>query len=125
MDNLPMHYRLDDHWEEDGSVVVVLRKFHAIRETPHGYWVLPAYYWHHREAFPAWKEKHNRWVPKVGARFCHASLENAKLHFEIRKHHELRHIQARLAKCKQVHDQWADLSVETLEKYGEVNLGKP
>lgn len=125
MNNLPMHYRLADHWEEDGSVVVVLQKFHVLRETPHGYWVVSDYYWRHSGVFPEWVGKHKRWVPKVGARFCHTSLENAKLHFEIRKRHELRHIQARLAKCQHVLGNWGELKPETLAEYGEVNLGRP
>ena len=126
MSNGPMHYRLSDHWSEySGEVIVEMDKFHVVRETPYGYWVISDYYWRYQDTFPEWVEKNKRWVPKLGSRYCHASVEEAKRHFSIRKRHELRHIQARLDKCQQVLGHWDELKIETFEAEGEVNLGQP
>lgn len=125
MSNGPMHYRLSDHWTEGGDVVVEVEKFHVLRETPCGYWVVSDYYWHYQHTFPEEVENNKRWVPKLGSRYCHASIEDAKHHYSIRKRHELRHIQARLDKCQQVLDKWDSLHLESLERDNEVNLGVP
>lgn len=125
MSNGPMHYRLADHWTESGEVTVDLEKFHVVRETLCGYWVLSDYYWRYQHTFPEWVEKNKRWVPKLGSRYCHSSIEGAKRHYSIRKRHELRHIQARLDKCQQVLGHWDELKIETFEAEGEVNLGQP
>ncbi|MNJ63741.1 hypothetical protein D3C77_596620 [compost metagenome] len=125
MSNGPMHYRLSDHWTEGGDVVVEVEKFHVLRETPCGYWVLSQWDWEHRDRYWAAPESKKRWVPKLGSRYCHASLEAAKDHFSLRKSREIRHIQARLDKCRHVLGQWRELKLETLETEGEVNLGMP
>lgn len=125
MSSGPMHYRLADYWLESGSVAVELQKFHVLRETPCGYWLISDYYYRYRDTFPEWPEKNKRWVPKLGSRYCQPSLQEALQHYSIRKRHELRHIQARLDKCQQVLGHWDELKIETFEAEGEVNLGQP
>lgn len=125
MSNGPMHYRLSDHWTEGGDVVVEVEKFHVLRETSCGYWMVSDYCWRYQQTWPEYLEKNKRWVPKLGSRYCHASLEAAKKHFSIRKQHEIRHIEARLGKCRQVLGCWDELTIESLEADGEVNLGTP
>ena len=125
MSNGPMHYRLADNWTESGSVEVTATKFHVLRETPQGYWVIHEYYAHYVGRLADIVEENKRWVPKLGSRYCQPSLQEALQHYSIRKRHELRHIQARLDKCQQVLGHWDELKIETLEAEGEVNLGQP
>lgn len=125
MSSGPIHYRLSDHWTEGGDVVVGVEKFHVLRETPCGYWVLSEYDWKYKDRPWAKPEESKRWVPKLGSRYCHASLEAAKKHFSLRKQHQLRHIEARLDKCRQVLGCWDLLTLEALERDSEVNLGTP
>ena len=125
MSNGPMHYRLADNWTESGSVEVTATKFHVLRETPQGYWVIHEYYAHYIGVWADFVEENKRWVPKLGSRYCQPSLQEALQHYSIRKRHELRHIQARLDKCQQVLGHWDELKIETLEAEGEVNLGQP
>jgi hypothetical protein len=125
MGNGPIHYRLSDHWTEGGDVVVEVEKFHVLRETPCGYWVLSQWDWQHRDRYWADPESKKRWVPKLGSRYCHASLEAAIDHFSLRKSREIRHIQARLDKCRQVLGCWDLLTLEALQNASEVNLGTP
>lgn len=120
----PTHFRLSDHWTEDGRVVVEVEKFYPIKETLCGYWVVSEYYWRLRDTFPEWLEKHKRWTARDGGRYLHASLGDALRHFSLRKRHELRHIRARLDKANRVQDCWGLLTVEALES-GEVDLGAP
>ena len=116
-------YRLADSWTESGEVTVELLKFHAIKETPLGYWVVPA--WAYTHNWHPYRDEYKRWTPKAGGRFCHESVEAAKRHYSVRKRCEMRHIKARLAKCQRVLDGWAELNEEALERDGEVNLGAP
>lgn len=125
MTGMPTHYRLHDHWSEDGRVLIEVEKFHAIKETPCGYWVVSDYYWRLRDTFPEWIEKNKRWTAKAGGRYLHPSLEAAKLHYSIRKRHELRHVRARLDKCLQINTQWGLINLDDLERDGCVDLGAP
>lgn len=119
----PTYYRLTDSWSESGSVVVELTKFCVIRATPAGYWVAPEWAYNHHWA--QYREEEKRWVPKLGSRYCHPSIEAAKRHYSLRKSRELRHIQARLDKCNQVRGHWDELTEQALEKDGYVDLGQP
>lgn len=107
-------YRLSDSWSESGEVIVELTKFHAIKETPQGYWVVPTW---------AYREEHKRWTPKTGSRYCHPLLSEAKAQYALRKRCEMRHIKARLDKCQRVLDGWSELDETMLDRDGEVNLG--
>ena len=121
----PSHFRLSDHWTEDGRVIVEVEKFYTVKETPCGYWVVSEYYWRLKDTFPEWVEKHKRWTSKLGGRYLHASLELAKQHYSLRKQHEVRHIQARLDKCRQIQGCWDLLTIEALARDGEIDLGMP
>lgn len=121
----PLHYRITDSWSEGGDVLVELTKYHVLRETPCGYWVISDYYHEYAGVFPDWPEKNKRWVPKQGSRFCHATLQAAVDHYALRKRKEVRHALYRFAKVKHVLANLPNLSHEALLGDGEQNLGHP
>lgn len=119
----PVHYRLSDHWTEDGRVQVEATKYYVLKETPRGYWVISEWAHKHLPCFPELADKNKRWTPKIGGRYCQPSLAEAKRHYSIRKRHELRHLEARLDKCRQVLGLWEKLTVEKLEFDSYIDLG--
>lgn len=123
--NGPIHYRLADSWSEGGDVLVELTRYHVLRETPCGYWVISDYYHRHAVSFPDWPEKNKRWVPKQGSRFCHSTLEAAANHYALRKRKEVRHALYRLAKVKHVLDNLPKLNHEALLGDEYQNLDHP
>lgn len=121
----PMHYRLTDTWSEGGDVLVELTKYHVLRETPCGYWVISDYYHKYAGVSPDWPEKNKRWVPKQGSRYCHSTLKATVDHYALRKRKEVRHAVYRLAKCREVLRNLQNLNHEALLGDGEQNLGHP
>lgn len=112
--NGPTHYRIHDEWEENGRVALSVEKFHVLRETPAGYWLLTD-----------WPEKYKRWAPKLGSRYCQSNMADALTSFNIRKRAQLKHLRARLAKCEHVLAAWGAIDSARLIEKGYQELGFP
>lgn len=121
----PVHYRIHDEWEENGRIALSVEKFHVLRETPAGYWLLTDYRHQYLGTFPTWAEEFKRWAPKEGSRYCQSTMADALRSFSLRKNAELRHLRARLHKCEHVLAAWGSIKVETLTEEGYQELGFP
>lgn len=81
----PVHYRVVDTLEPEG-VVIRIRQFTPIKETPEGYWVVGQY-------APGWlsfselrKQKWLKWISKTSIkRHCYPELSDAMRSFKRRK----------------------------------------
>lgn len=123
--NGPIHYRIHDGWEENGAVALSVEKFHVLRETPAGYWLLTEYRHHYTDTFPEWVEEYKRWAPKAGSRYCQSTMADALCSFNIRKRAQLKHLRSRLSKCEHVLAAWGAIDSEKLVVKGYQSLGSP
>lgn len=105
------HYRLWDCWNEDGTVQIVVERFDILKETKAGYWVLSHY--------KCGDVSQKRWTPKLGPRYCHPTMEDAILHYSLRKQWEQRHLKHRLDKNRTVLANIENLIGAVLDKEGQ------
>lgn len=123
--NGPVHYRIHDEWSEHGAVALSIEKFHVLRETPAGYWLLTEYRHSYLDTFPGWADEFKRWAPKQGSRYCQSTMAEALRSFSIRKHAQLKHLRSQLSKCEHVLAAWGAISPTELTTEGYQELGFP
>lgn len=92
------HYRYSTAWYEDGKPRFWLDRFVCIKETEHGYWVVPDW---QKSYDPAFQER--RWVSKTSRkRFCYPTRELAWESYRIRVTRRLVHLQRAMAAAEVV-----------------------
>ena len=125
----PIHYRLRDLAEAEG-VIVEVKKWYPIAETPHGYWIVPhGYegYWRDGK-FPAWVEadlkRVRKWTPKVNPRTYCPNLKDAVFSFRRRKAIQFSRVNWQMQQVAQVERFLQTLDDSTVTEEG-FNCGVP
>lgn len=106
MNNLPVHYRIEETLEEDCNGIFVnlyVRKYVAIRETPCTYLVMAEHDHHYAGVLgKEWTAKHTKRVSKTSRkRLCYPTLAEALESFKRRKQRQLSHLEYRTCLAKQ------------------------
>lgn len=129
MNNLPVHYRIEETLEEDCNGIFVnlyVRKYIAVRETPCTYSVMAE----HDHQFAGvlgkeWAAKHTKRVSKTSRkRLCYPTLAEALESFKRRKQRQLSHLEYRACLAKQAL-QAIDSGAVTTENCSGFNCGYP
>lgn len=121
----PTHYRIHDEWAENGQVAISVEKFHVLRETPAGYWLLSDYRHSYAAVPPTWVDEYKRWAPKKGSRYCQSTMAEALRSFEIRKRAQVKHLRSRLEKCEHILAAFGSIDEGRLIEEGYQSLGFP